>query len=75
MDRIDATAANGSVGLLPVSKTLKRMSAAVCATSAILAELGYRFDLSLVPHTDLSADGGPDFRGLHDRPFWWASAH
>lgn len=40
-------------------------------TPAILAELGYKFDLSLVPHTDLSADGGPDFRGLHDRPFWF----
>ena len=35
-----------------------------------LAELGYRVDCSLVPHTDFSGDGGPDFRGRPDRPHW-----
>ena len=27
-------------------------------------------DCSLVPHTDLSADGGPDFLGSPDAPHW-----
>jgi hypothetical protein len=40
-------------------------------TPAILAELGYKIDFSLVPHSDFCADGGPDFRGQHDRPFWF----
>jgi hypothetical protein len=39
-------------------------------TGRFLAELGYRIDCSLVPHTDLSGDGGPDFRGRPDRPHW-----
>jgi hypothetical protein len=39
-------------------------------TAAVLAELGYRVDCSLVPHTDFSADGGPDFRDASDRPHW-----
>ena len=39
-------------------------------TGRALAELGYKVDCSLVPHTDLSGDGGPDFRGRPDRPHW-----
>ena len=39
------------------------------ATPAILRELGYTVDLSVVPHTDFSADGGPDFRGAPAVPF------
>jgi len=39
------------------------------ATAGILRELGYRIDVSVVPHTDFSADGGPDFRELPDQPF------
>lgn len=39
-------------------------------TGRILAGLGYRIDCSLVPHTDFSGDGGPDFRGRPDRPHW-----
>jgi hypothetical protein len=39
-------------------------------TGRILAELGYRVDCSLVPHSDFSGDGGPDFRGCPDRPHW-----
>jgi hypothetical protein len=41
------------------------------ATAAILTELGYKIDISLVPHTDFRADGGPNFCGLGDRPFWF----
>jgi hypothetical protein len=34
------------------------------ATPALLASLGYRVDVSVVPHTDFLAEGGPDFRGV-----------
>ena len=40
------------------------------ATGRALADLGYRIDCSFVPHTDFSADGGPDFRGRPDAPHW-----
>ncbi len=39
------------------------------ATPGVLQALGYTVDVSVVPHTDFSADGGPDFRGLPDQPF------
>ncbi len=39
------------------------------ATAGILREAGYGIDVSVVPHTDFSADGGPDFTTLPDRPF------
>lgn len=40
------------------------------ATATNLKSLGYLIDLSVVPQTDFSGDGGPDFRGLPDRPYW-----
>jgi hypothetical protein len=39
-------------------------------TRKVLVDLGYEVDCSLVPHTDLSRDGGPDFRGRPDAPHW-----
>jgi hypothetical protein len=39
------------------------------ATPAILRELKYAVDVSVVPHTDFSADGGPDFRDAPPDPF------
>jgi len=39
------------------------------ATPAILCELNYAVDVSVVPHTDFSADGGPDFRDAPAEPF------
>ncbi len=39
-------------------------------TAGILRRLGYEIDLSVVPHTSFSSDGGPDFVGLHDTPYW-----
>ena len=39
------------------------------ATPGILRELGYAVDASVVPHTDFSADGGPDFRDAPADPF------
>jgi len=40
------------------------------STRAALVDLGYQVDCSYVPHSDFSADGGPDFRGLPDVPHW-----
>ncbi len=39
------------------------------ATPATLRDLGYTVDASVVPHTDFSADGGPDFRGAPEDPY------
>lgn len=39
-------------------------------TRQVLIDLGYEVDCSFVPHTDLSGDGGPDFRGVPDHPHW-----
>lgn len=40
------------------------------ATAGILADLGYRIDLSVVPFTDMSGDGGPDFSRFGFQPSW-----
>ena len=40
-------------------------------TPAILKELGYEIDLSVVPATDFGGDGGPDFRGYPHEPYWF----
>jgi len=39
------------------------------ATPGILQELGYTVDVSVVPHTDFSEYGGPDFRNAPPHPF------
>jgi hypothetical protein len=39
------------------------------ATAGILRELGYRIDVSIVPHYDYSAGAGPDFTGFPAHPF------
>jgi hypothetical protein len=39
------------------------------ATDGILTALGYRIDVSVVPHFDFSADAGPDFTSLPAGPF------
>ena len=41
------------------------------STMRILRTLGYDTDVSVVPHTSFRWKGGPDFRGLPDRPFWF----
>jgi hypothetical protein len=41
-------------------------------TATILGQLGYRIDLSVVPHTDFRPQFGPDFRNCPDRPYWFA---
>ena len=38
-------------------------------TPAILRELGYTVDISVVPHTSFAGDGGPDFSTMPDGPF------
>lgn len=40
-------------------------------TGRILEALGYEVDVSVVPHTEFTADGGPDFRAFDPRPFWF----
>lgn len=40
-------------------------------TSAILSELGYRVDTSVVPFTAMTSDGGPDFSRHGADPFWF----
>ena len=42
-------------------------------TSDILAELGYTVDASVVPHTDMSQDGGPNFSSHGPDPFWFTA--
>ena len=41
-------------------------------TPSVLRSLGYQADTSVVPHTAFTGDGGPDFRGLPDQPFFTA---
>jgi hypothetical protein len=36
----------------------------------ILQQLDYRVDLSVMPHTSFADQGGPDFRGFTEHPFW-----
>lgn len=39
-------------------------------TFGILQELGYTVDCSVVPHTNFSFEGGPNYQGMSDRPFF-----
>ena len=41
------------------------------ASAEILEDLGYNVDLSIVPRTDFSADGGPDFIAFAPYPYWF----
>jgi len=40
-------------------------------TVEILEDLGFLIDTSVVPATEFTADGGPDFRELPSNPFWF----
>ena len=42
------------------------------STARALVELGYEVDCSQLPFTDLSAEDGPDFRGVPAEPYWLA---
>ena len=44
------------------------------ATAGILEALGYKIDLSVVPFTKFTADGGPDFSTCSFEPWWFGSA-
>ncbi len=39
-------------------------------TAEILADLGYTVDVSVVPYTSFTDDGGPDFRSVGFLPYW-----
>jgi hypothetical protein len=43
------------------------------ATTAILEELGYEIDTSVVPGHDMRPDHGPDFTHCGARPYWFGS--
>lgn len=43
------------------------------ATAAILDELGYEIDASVVPESDFSPEEGPDFTGWPVQPYWFGS--
>ena len=43
------------------------------ATAGILEDLGYLVDVSVVPFTSFSADGGPDFSQSGPQPAWFGS--
>lgn len=44
------------------------------STARAIAALGYKVDCSLLPHNDLSSDGGPNFLGARDEPYWLSDA-
>ena len=39
-------------------------------SARVIAELGYEIDCSYLPHSDLSWDEGPNYRGTPEMPFW-----
>ncbi|HEY0044117.1 MAG TPA: polysaccharide deacetylase family protein [Allosphingosinicella sp.] len=39
-------------------------------TAHVLKDLGYTIDCSYVPHVSFRSDGGPDYRGTPDQPFF-----
>lgn len=43
-------------------------------TARAIAALGYKVDCSVLPHNDLSSDGGPNFVGARDEPYWLTDA-
>ncbi|MBI5142725.1 MAG: hypothetical protein HZA20_11145 [Nitrospirae bacterium] len=56
------------IGIAPTSYRAGRYG--FCLEDAsLLAELGFVVDSSVVPHTDYSSDGGPDFRSFTYAPF------
>ena len=40
-------------------------------TAALLNEFDFEVDCSVVPFTDMGEDGGPNFKGLPDQPYWF----
>ncbi len=44
-------------------------------TADTLAALGFEIDTSVLPHTDLGADDGPDFSACGSRPYWFGDQH
>lgn len=40
-------------------------------TAESIAALGYEIDASVVPYSAFTADGGPDFRGFDEHPYWF----
>lgn len=62
-----------NVGVRPVIYKAGRYGYGPATTEA-LERLGYLVDASVVPHSDLTLESGPDFRGLPDQPYWFGPA-
>ena len=59
-----------SFGRLPVTFKAGRYGLGP-HTAESIASLGYTIDASVVPHTAFTDDGGPDFRGYDEHPYWF----
>ncbi|QHE85940.1 polysaccharide deacetylase family protein [Hydrogenophaga sp. BPS33] len=44
-------------------------------TFGILRELGYSVDCSVVPHTSFAHEGGPNYQGMPDQPYFPDASH
>ena len=43
-------------------------------TAAILKDMGYKIDTSVIPTRDMRREGGPDFRRCISNPYWFDQA-
>lgn len=68
--RVLTEAIRENVGRAPVTFKAGRYGIGPHTADSIAA-LGYRIDASVVPYTAFTADGGPDFRGLREDPYWF----
>ena len=68
--RILTNAIEENFGMRPTTFKAGRYSLGP-QTSATLARLGYRVDVSIVPYTSFAEDSGPDFSAFGEEPFWF----
>lgn len=64
------TAIEHNVGVRPVVYRAGRYGFGP-NTASILEQLGYKLDLSIVPYTDYSKEGGPNYAKAGPAPFWF----
>lgn len=63
-------AINANFGQRPIVYKAGRYGVGAHTTDT-LAKLGYLIDASVVPYTDMSHDGGPDFSAHSMHPYWF----
>lgn len=70
---VELTAAiQAAFGVAPVVYKAGRYGVGT-ATAGIIETLGYKIDMSVVPYTSFSGDGGPDFSDCGFEPWWFGS--